>query len=169
MEALRAILPRGYHHAFFSALVPGTHITQHCGPTNKKLRVHLPLVGCDGARMRVADETRPTVEGQVFGFDDSHEHEVWHDGTETRITLIVDIWHPDFTDKEVKFLNYLQRSKLRAGLKQSQQQAKHREQQKEAGEANTEDDTASDFFELLKATHKLRADDAWWGAEKSSE
>ena len=54
---------RRYGHAFFSALAPGeqrqqregvgasrvsagagTHVAAHTGPTNKKLRVHVPLV-----------------------------------------------------------------------------------------------------------------------------
>jgi hypothetical protein len=29
----------------------------HNGPTGKKLRLHLPLIGVKGARMRVGDET----------------------------------------------------------------------------------------------------------------
>ena len=29
---------------FFSALTPGSHILKHHGPTNKKLRVQLPLI-----------------------------------------------------------------------------------------------------------------------------
>ena len=33
-----------YGHCFFSTLAPKTHITKHHGPTNKKLRVHLPLI-----------------------------------------------------------------------------------------------------------------------------
>ena len=37
-------IPGAYGHAFFSALAPGTHVTPHHGPTNKKLRLHLPLV-----------------------------------------------------------------------------------------------------------------------------
>lgn len=36
-------VPRQYHHALFSALAPDTHVKPHCGPTNKKLRCHLPL------------------------------------------------------------------------------------------------------------------------------
>jgi aspartate beta-hydroxylase len=36
-------LPRPYEHSFLSALSPGTHITPHFGPTNKKLRCMLPL------------------------------------------------------------------------------------------------------------------------------
>ena len=49
---LRDVLPknRDYGHCFFSALSPGTHITKHHGPTNKKLRLHLPLCGTDDSR-----------------------------------------------------------------------------------------------------------------------
>ena len=35
-------LPRG--SAVFSVLQPSTHLRQHCGPTNHRLRLHLPLV-----------------------------------------------------------------------------------------------------------------------------
>lgn len=58
IQILKEIIPRNYCHCFFSALTPGTHITPHNGPTNKKLRVHLPLLGTEGARMRVGDETK---------------------------------------------------------------------------------------------------------------
>lgn len=37
---------------------PYTHIINHCGPTNKKLRFHLPLLGVEGSQLRVANETR---------------------------------------------------------------------------------------------------------------
>lgn len=33
-------------------------------------------------------------------FDDSFEHEVWHNGTSFRLILIVDVWHPDLTEDE---------------------------------------------------------------------
>ena len=66
------------------------------------------MVGTDGSRLRVAGDTRDIVAGKAMAFDDSFEHEAWHDGVETRITLIVDIWHPDLTDREVKFLGHLQ-------------------------------------------------------------
>lgn len=32
--------------------------------------------------------------------DDSYVHEVWHNGTEQRIVLIVDIWHPELTQRQ---------------------------------------------------------------------
>ena len=61
IEILRSVIPRNYCHCFFSALTPGTHIIPHNGPTGKKLRVHLPLLGTEGARMRVGDEVKQLV------------------------------------------------------------------------------------------------------------
>ena len=175
-KLLKALGPRSYQHAFFSALTPGTHIIkarrlvppskrsprrlppssccllpaaccllprrllrasrspmpptvstrrgrlpptvpararlltaaprpasspQHHGPTNKKLRIHLPLVGAAGSSMRVADTLLRGEEGKCLVFDDSFEHEAWHEGDATRIVLVFDVWHPDLTDREV--------------------------------------------------------------------
>ena len=41
------------------------------------------------------------IAGKSYVFDDSFEHEAWHHGDSTRIVLIFDIWHPDFSDEEV--------------------------------------------------------------------
>lgn len=48
VELIEKFMPRQYHHAFLSAVNPGTHIMKHHGPTNKKLRFHLPLIGVKG-------------------------------------------------------------------------------------------------------------------------
>jgi aspartate beta-hydroxylase len=74
-------IPRNYSHSFFSAVAPGTHIAKHNGPTNKKLRCHLPLVvpASGEARIRVGDVVIPFEEGRCFVFDDSFEHEVWNE------------------------------------------------------------------------------------------
>lgn len=37
-------------------------------------------------------------------FDDSFEHEVWHNGTAVRLILIVDVWHPDLSDEDIRSL-----------------------------------------------------------------
>ena len=100
-------LPRSYQHAFFSALTPGTHIIKHHGPTNKKLRIHLPLVGAAGSELRVAEHHVGNKEGECMVFDDSFEHEAWHKGVDTRVVLVFDVWHPDLSDKEVHFLSSL--------------------------------------------------------------
>jgi hypothetical protein len=41
---------------------------KHHGPTNKKLRIHLPLLGVEGSKMRVGQETRPLQTGKVNQF-----------------------------------------------------------------------------------------------------
>ncbi len=46
-------IPNNYNHAFFSALTSKSHIMKHYGPTNKKLRFHLPLMGVKNSKMRV--------------------------------------------------------------------------------------------------------------------
>jgi len=33
-------------------------------------------------------------------FDDSFEHEVWNNSTESRVILLVDVWHPELTLNE---------------------------------------------------------------------
>ena len=38
---------------------------------------------------------RTWKEGECLVFDDSFEHEVWHDGKGDRIVLICDMWHPE--------------------------------------------------------------------------
>lgn len=106
-------MPRNYFHAFFSAASPGTHITQHNGPTGKKLRCHLPVLNVEGARMRVGDDVKYLKEGECILFDDSFNHEAWHDGEKTRINLIFDFWHPELSDQEVKFFSMLLKSKLK--------------------------------------------------------
>ncbi|XP_059158044.1 aspartyl/asparaginyl beta-hydroxylase-like isoform X2 [Physella acuta] len=89
----------------FSVMHPGIHVWPHVGPTNCRIRAHLGLVVPEGPRIRVVNETRTWKEGQFIIFDDSFEHEVWHDGKELRLVLIVDFWHPDLTDKQRKRLS----------------------------------------------------------------
>ena len=53
-----------------------------------------------GCLFRVGGETREWHEGRGFVFDDTHEHEAWNHGEETRVVLIVDIWNPLLTEVE---------------------------------------------------------------------
>ena len=84
----------------FSMLAPRTHIPAHTGVTNTRAVVHLPLVVPDGCRFRVGGETRPWVEGQAWGFDDTIEHEAWNDSDHPRAVLIVDAWNPFLSEEE---------------------------------------------------------------------
>ena len=71
IELIDKYLPRNYHHCFVSAVTKETHIVKHHGPTNKKLRFHLPLIGVSGSRLRVADVTKQQEVGKAYVFDDS--------------------------------------------------------------------------------------------------
>jgi len=88
----------------FSAIQPGTHVAPHTGPSNQRLRVHLSLVHTGGARIRVGTEWRSWEEEKVIILDSSWEHEVVHDGNDTRIILIqsllLDIWHPEVLPRD---------------------------------------------------------------------
>ncbi|GBP62339.1 hypothetical protein EVAR_42083_1 [Eumeta japonica] len=88
----------------FSLIEPGTHVRPHVGPTNCRLRMHLGLSNTTGTYLRVDRETRQWREGKVLLFDDSFEHEVWHNGTRPRLVLIVDVWHPALTPAERRSL-----------------------------------------------------------------
>lgn len=89
----------------FSVMHPGTHVWPHCGPTNCRLRAHLGLVVPEGTRLRVAEEERTWQEGEFLIFDDSFEHEVWHEGKSLRLVLIIDIWHPQLTEQQRRTLS----------------------------------------------------------------
>jgi hypothetical protein len=91
----------------FSTLAPGTRLRPHFGPTNIALRHQLCIEWADGARIRVGSEWRGWQEGKCLVIDDSFEHEVVHGGSQRRVVLLVDCWHPDLTPKEREFLKVL--------------------------------------------------------------
>jgi aspartate beta-hydroxylase len=86
--------------ALFSALAPHTRIPPHCGSTNARLLVHLPLVLPGPAGFRVGNETRQWRLGEAWAFDDTIEHEAWNDADALRVILIFDIWNPLLTPAE---------------------------------------------------------------------
>lgn len=89
----------------FSVMYPGTHVHPHSGPTNCRLRAHLGLKVPKGdLKIRVAKETLEWREGKIFVFDDSFDHEVWHNGDAERVVLIVDLWHPELDEETKKYL-----------------------------------------------------------------
>nr|XP_034833423.1 aspartyl/asparaginyl beta-hydroxylase-like [Maniola hyperantus] len=101
-EAAAARCRRG--QVKFSAMEAGTHVRAHVGPTNCRLRMHLGLSNTKNTYIRVDKETRQWQTGKTFIFDDSFEHEVWHNGSGARLVLIVDVWHPDLSAHERRTL-----------------------------------------------------------------
>jgi len=145
VEIIEKYFPRQYNHAFFSAVTPGTHIMKHNGPTNKKLRFHMPLIGVEGSKLRVGEEIKAQKAGECYVFDDSFEHEAWHDGENTRITLIVDFWHPDLSNSEVKFLTLLQNARMRY--------------ERAISEQDPENDN---FYSIIDRSRELLDSNDWW-------
>lgn len=95
----------------FSWMEAGTHVHAHSGPTNCRLRAHLGLKVPENSsvannelssKLRVAQEYLTWKNGEIFIFDDSFDHEVWHDNPakESRVVLILDLWHPELTEHQ---------------------------------------------------------------------
>ena len=77
----------------------GPRSPPQAAPKSRILRFQPP--GAAGSELRVAEQHVQNREGECMVFDDSFEHEAWHRGTDTRIVLVFDVWHPDLSDREV--------------------------------------------------------------------
>lgn len=88
-----------FAYAFFSSLRAGARIAPHFGPTNTRLRVHVPLrvPQAHGALLTVAGDARPWTVGEPLIFDDAYEHAAVNDTAETRVVLLFDVWHPELS------------------------------------------------------------------------
>jgi hypothetical protein len=98
--------------SFLSTLHANSSIQAHTSAMNLRLRVHLPLIvpttttndkdnnDTIDCGIRVGNLQRPWTNGKAMVFDDSYDHEVWNRTEETRVLLLVDIWHPDISNAE---------------------------------------------------------------------
>ena len=96
----------------FSIMKSGTHVFSHSGPFNCRLRAHLginvpkgdvDIAAASSSHLRVLNEYRYWKDGEIFIFDDSFDHEVWHFDPQnrTRLILIIDMWHPYLTESQI--------------------------------------------------------------------
>jgi hypothetical protein len=94
-------------------LSPGARVQPHTGTTNRRLVLQFALSGSAGVRFRVGNEWRTYAEGSATSssnnnssssskgdgsalvFDDSFEHEVFHNGSNDRYVLYAAMHHPD--------------------------------------------------------------------------
>lgn len=162
------VVSRNYEHVFFSALAPATHVRPHHGPTNKKLRCQLPLIVPSGngnrCWLRVHDQVVHLEEGKCIVFDDSFEHEAINESkTEPRIILIFDVWHPDLSESEVRFLNYLSRQRRAAWRR-------HRATAEETtiNTMITLEEANTDFYSVIEAGRRAKdrvSTDEVWGSD----
>lgn len=90
-----------------SILRPDGAINPHCSTFNGQLVVHLGLIIPKGCAIKVAGDTRNWLPGKCLMFDDTFEHEVWNKGTESRIVLLLSVWHPQLSLEEIEGLKRL--------------------------------------------------------------
>ena len=88
------LLPRLQRHVsvtgiMFSIVGSGAHLRPHCGPNNRRLKLHLGLIVPQPTRMRIGTETRSWTEGKCNFLDDSFDHEVSNESGENRVVLEV--------------------------------------------------------------------------------
>jgi beta-hydroxylase len=81
--------------AGFSRLVAGARIHPHKGIDHTVLRCHLGVVAPPGYTLHVHGVQRQWKDRGVFLFDDTYAHEVWSDGAEPRVVLIMDFNRAD--------------------------------------------------------------------------
>lgn len=103
-----------FSFCFFSTLHGKSSIKPHSGPMNLRLRMHLPLVVPSkhphdlaapsslrpSTGIQVADQLREWHEGSAIVLDDSYVHEVWNNTNQSRVLLLLDLWHPDVRMEE---------------------------------------------------------------------
>lgn len=94
---------------YFSRLAPQSRVAPHSGPTNMRVRVHLGIDIPPNCGIRVGEVTSTWHDGKCIAFDDSFPHEIWSESDRERIVLVIDIWHPDLSDDEVRLLEGFQR------------------------------------------------------------
>lgn len=90
--------------AYFSIMEPGTHVRRHRGPGNIRRRYHLGLeVPERDSYLMVHNRIVSWRNNECIVFDDSYEHEVFHQSDQRRVVLIVDVPHPELTPAELEF------------------------------------------------------------------
>jgi hypothetical protein len=117
-------------YTYISILSSGGHITPHYGCTNSKLRIQLPIFGCEDSSIVVNGVEHAYQTGVPFIFDDTFLHEVHNRSPNTkRIVLLIDIWHPELSEDMIADL-------IRSFPVEQQQQQEEEEELSSIGEEN---------------------------------
>jgi aspartyl/asparaginyl beta-hydroxylase (cupin superfamily) len=90
--------------AIFSVQGAHSRLPPHCSVDSLRVRCHLALRIPPEVGIRVGGEARQWQEGRCLLFEDAYRHEVWNNSDVRRIVMIVDFWHPDLTEIEVRAL-----------------------------------------------------------------
>lgn len=93
-----------------------------------------------------------------------YEKKAWHEGEQTRIILIIDFWHPDLSDEEVKFLTLLRNSKMRCLYLLIFVELAFKLSKKLRFEKKLSDDhpDKDNFFSIIESSRDLLTNNDWW-------
>ena len=86
--------------SLFSFLAPRTAIPEHCGVTNVRLILHLPLEIWPECELNVGGERHAWREGRCVVFDDTFVHSARNGSDRLRSLLLTDIWNPHVAEVE---------------------------------------------------------------------
>ena len=91
--------------ALFSKLSAEMKIPPHNGLNNSRLICHLPLIVPENCgSLRVGNEERSWVEGEMLVFDDTIEHEAWNSSAHERVILLFEVWRPEIAEEERRLI-----------------------------------------------------------------
>ena len=85
--------------ARFSVLQPGAVVRPHTGTSNRRLVLHYGVRVPVGVLLRAGMRWRPFAHRGCLVFDDSFEHEVRHLGATARVTLVLQVLHPQVAER----------------------------------------------------------------------
>jgi aspartyl/asparaginyl beta-hydroxylase (cupin superfamily) len=94
--------------ALFSKLAAETTIPPHNGLLNTRLICHLPIIVPENCgALRVGNEERRWVEGEMLIFDDSIEHAAWNKSKHERVILLFEVWRPELSADERELITMM--------------------------------------------------------------
>jgi aspartate beta-hydroxylase len=94
-------IPGQAPEACLSLLLPKTTVLPHHGVTNTRLIVQIPLAASSGSHLSFTGEADQEWKiGTPVVYDDTFEHADIIDSDDPKVSLMVDIWHPDLSDAE---------------------------------------------------------------------
>jgi Aspartyl/asparaginyl beta-hydroxylase and related dioxygenases len=117
-ELLRSLdIPFAVRGVCFARQQAMSGVQPHSDGRNFILTSHLGLKIPKGCWMKVGEETRGWEEGKLTTLDTSFEHSTGNPSEEDRHVLIIDFWHPELTEVEIKALEFVYdlRNKFESG------------------------------------------------------
>lgn len=108
------------------------------------------------------------TEGKCIVFDDSFEHEAVNNSDQPRVVLIVDIWHPDLSDEEVRLMEYINNAQIRSAKRILEERKKSNISKADCVDATDDMDSraqvANDFMSIIERSKgQTVAPELVWG------